>query len=129
MFDRSSAVGSPSSTSRSDHRVDVGRRPGRTAGIHQRYPAAIEDGKNMAFTTVKDVTHQLAVLERTLGQLRLDALAQHRDDTADHFQMTELLGCDVEQHVLPLRIIFRYSLRKVTHSRGTPLAGRRTATA
>ena len=69
----------------------------------------------MALAAVEDVAHQLALLEGSLGHLRLDALAQHRDDTADHLQMAEFLGGDVEQHVLPIRIVFPYSLREIPH--------------
>jgi hypothetical protein len=43
---------------------------------------------------------------RPFGQLALGALVQHGDDGADHFQVAQLLGGDVEQHVLAARIVF-----------------------
>ncbi len=39
------------------------------------------------------------------------------DDAADHLEMTEFLGGDVEQHVLSLRIVFGYGLGEVAHCR------------
>jgi hypothetical protein len=53
-----------------------------------------------------------------LGQLALRALVEHGDDGADHFEMRQLFGGDVEQHVLAARVVLGDGLREVAHRRG-----------
>ena len=42
-----------------------------------------------------------------LGQLAFRALVQHGDDGADDLEVAELLGGDVEQHVLAAGVALR----------------------
>ena len=55
--------------------------------------------------------------QRGFGELGLGALGEHRDDRADHFEVAEFLGRDVEQHVLAARILLGQGLREVAHRR------------
>src|SRR3954453_12849756 len=71
----------------------------------------------MAFATPGDLGKELAV-SHTLGQLALDPLTEHHNEAADHFQMAQFLGRDVDQHVLPARIVLRNALGEVAHRCG-----------
>ncbi len=51
------------------------------------------------------------------GQLALGALVEHDDDMADHFQMAQLFGCDVEQEVFAAGIVLGQGLGKVAACR------------
>jgi hypothetical protein len=53
---------------------------------------------------------QIGLGHRRLGQLALGALVQHGHDAADHLQVAQLLGGDVEQQVLAARIVLGQAL-------------------
>jgi len=60
---------------------------------------------------------QIRLLQRRLGHLPLGAAVQHGDDRTDHLQVAELLGGDVEQHVLAAGVLFSQRLREIAHRR------------
>jgi hypothetical protein len=68
---------------------------------------------------------ELRLLLHAFGELALGALVEHGHDGADDFQMAELLGGDVQQHVLAARIVLGHGLAEIAH-RGGQLALRPT---
>jgi hypothetical protein len=50
-----------------------------------------------------------------LGELSFHALVHHHDDAADHLEVAQLLGGDVEQHVLAAGVAFRKGLTEISH--------------
>src|SRR5581483_7965501 len=57
---------------------------------------------------------ELRLILDSLGDAPFGALVEHGDNCADDLQMAELLGGDVDQHVLAARIILREILRKIS---------------
>jgi len=67
---------------------------------------------------VRDGAIQLRLFLDGLRQRALRTLVQHRDDAADHFQVAQFFGGDIEQQVLAACVVFGDCLREVTHCSG-----------
>ncbi len=98
--------------------VDVGRRPRHARGVGQGRGPAIEDRLGMAVAALVDRHVELGFLEGAFGELALHAPVQHGDDTADDLQVAELLGGDIEQHVLAAGVLLGQGLGEIAHGRG-----------
>lgn len=64
---------------------------------------------------------ELRLLHGGFGQGRLGALVEHSDDKADHLEIAQFLGGDIEQHFRAARIVLGEALREIAH-RGGELA-------
>ena len=97
-------------------RVDVGGSPWHAGRIGQRGARAVQHlGQVAVVAGAGDAAVHVGFGLDRFGQLALGALVEHGDDVADHFQVAQLFGCDVEQHVLAAWIVFRHGLGEVAH--------------
>lgn len=71
----------------------------------------------MAFAPRGHAGVEIGLLLRRLGQTPLGAAVQHGDDRTDDFEVAELLGRDIHQHVAAADVLVRQTLRKVAHRR------------
>src|SRR3954469_2515542 len=71
----------------------------------------------MAFPAAGNVGQQFAVIY-TLGELAFDTFGQPHDKAANHLQVAQLFGRNVDKQILATRIVFRDTLCEVAHGGG-----------
>ena len=104
-------------------RIDVGRRPRHAGRIGERGTAAEQQRLGVAVAAGVQRAIEIGLRQRRLGELGLDALVEHGDDRADDFEMAQLLGGDVEQHVLAAGIVLAEALGEIAHGGGELAVG------